>query len=223
MKRLVCLFGVLIGALPAWAGLELDKPVIEVNPTPEQETVEVEFTFRNTGDKAITVKDISSTCSCLSASLDSRTYAPGASGTGKAEFKISSFVGRHEKTVTVTTDDAANPEWVVPFVLDVPAVVEIEPRTLQWWIGDEPVAKETTVKMVGKDPLNITEVTATRDNVEFEVIEVKPGREYRIKVTPKETETVTLGALKVQTDSKIPKYQRQLAYFSVFRKPDSAK
>jgi hypothetical protein len=34
---------------------------------------------------------------------------------GKAEFTVTSFVGKHEKFVTVTTDDPAQPEWVVPF------------------------------------------------------------------------------------------------------------
>ena len=104
--------------------------------------MEVAFTFRNQGDKAVTILGLESGCSCLSSSLDARTYAPGASGTGKAEFKVSSFVGRHEKSVTVTTDDPNQPRWEIPFVLDVPAVVSIEPKTLQWWLGgeaDEPV------------------------------------------------------------------------------------
>ena len=29
----------------------------------------------------------------------------------------------------------------------------------------------------------------------------------------------TLGALKIETDSTIPKYQRQLAFFSIYNKP----
>ena len=38
-------------------------------------------------------------------------------------------------------------------------------------------------------------------------------------VKPHSTKEVTLGALKIETDSKIPKYQRQLAFFSIFNKP----
>jgi hypothetical protein len=154
--------------------------------------------------------------------LDARTYAPGASGTGKAEFKVSSFVGRHEKSVTVTTDDVKQPQWVIPFVLDVPAVVDIEPKTLQWWLGDEAVEKTCVVKMVGEKPLKITKVTSTRESVEFKSEEITPGREYRITVKPKSTDEVVMGALKIETDSEIPKYQRQLAFFSVFRKPANA-
>lgn len=204
------------------AELVLDVPAVEVKPKPEDETIEVAFTFRNKGEKPVTILNIESACSCLSSSLDARTYAAGASGTGKAEFKVSSFVGRHEKSVTVTTDDPEQPRWSIPFILDVPAVVEIEPKTLQWWLGDKPEAKTCVVTMQGDAPMKVTAVTSTRENVDFKWEEVTPGKEYRITVTPKSTDEVLMGALKIETDSSIPKYQRQLAFFSVFRKPDNA-
>lgn len=203
------------------AEMRLDVPVVEVKPKPEDETVTVSFTFRNAGDKPVTILSLDSGCSCLSSSLDARTYEPGASGTGKAEFKVSTFTGRHEKSVTVTTDDSAQPRWVIPFVLEVPAVVEIEPKTLQWWLGDEATTKTCVVKMLGETPLKVTNVTSTRESVDFKWEEVTAGREYRITVTPKSTAEVVMGALKIETDSTIPKYQRQLAFFSVFRKPAS--
>lgn len=212
----------LVAGIEGRAELALDVAAVEVKPKAEDETVTVSFTFRNTGDKPVTVLNLESGCSCLSSSLDARTYAPGASGTGKAEFKVSSFVGRHEKSVTVTTDDTKQPQWVIPFILDVPAVVEIEPKTLQWWLGDAAVEKTCVVKMVGDKPMKITNVSSTRESVEFKSEEIMPGREYRITVKPKSTEEVVMGALKIETDSEIPKYQRQLAFFSVFRKPANA-
>lgn len=209
-------------AVMARADMVLDGSVVEVKSKPEDEVVEVAFTFRNQGDKAVTILGLESGCSCLSSSLDARTYAPGASGTGKAEFKVSSFVGRHEKSVTVTTDDPNQPRWEIPFVLDVPAVVSIEPKTLQWWLGGEADEKTCVVKILGEQPMRITGVTSTRENVAFQWEAVTEGREYRLKVKPNSTEEVLMGALKIETDSKIPKYQRQLAFFSVFRKPASA-
>lgn len=197
----------------------LDVPLVEVKPKPEDETIEVAFTFRNKSAKPVTILNLESGCSCLSASLDARTYAPGASGTGKAEFKVSTFVGRHEKAVTVTTDDPDQQRWVIPFVLDVPAVVDIEPKTLQWWLGGEADEKVCVVRISGERPMRVTNVTSTRENVDFRWEEVTPGKEYRIWVKPRSTTDVLMGALKIETDSDIPKYQRQLAFFSVFRKP----
>ena len=190
---------------------------IEVRPRPEDEQVETTFTFVNGSDKPVTVTNMESTCSCLEASLDKATYAPGEKGTGKAVFKVSSFVGRHEKTLHLQLDDPAKPEQVVDFVLDVPAVVVIEPNLLEWTVGQEPTAKEMTFKMVGEEPLHITKITPTRENVRYELKEITSGREYRLIVTPTTTADITVGAFKVETDSKIPKYARQMAFFSIVR------
>jgi hypothetical protein len=203
------------------AELVLDGKIVEIKPKPEDETVSTIFTFTNKGTKTVKITSVESKCSCISATVDAASYAAGAKGVGTAEFKVGSFVGRHEKFVVVNTDDPDQPEWVVTFVLDVPEVIQIEPRTLQWWLDESPDQKETTVKMIGKDPMKITNVTATRDTVEFSWKEIVPGREYRVSVKPKSTKEVSLGALKIETDSKIPKYQRQLAFFSVYRKPES--
>lgn len=205
--------------LAGHADLVTEMPVIELKPKPEDDAVNTTFVFYNKGTKPVKVLNIESACSCLSASLDKAVYQPGEKGIGKAEFKVSSFTGRHEKSVHIQTDDPAQSEWVVNFVLEVPEVVKIEPKTLQWWMGDTAVAKTTKVTMLGDSPMTIKGITSTRENVEFSVKEITPGREYEITVTPKTTNEVMLGALKIETDSSIPKYQRQLAFFSVYRRP----
>ena len=207
-------------AVCARAELTLDVPVIELKPKPEDEEVETTFKFRNAGDKPVKILGLESACSCLSAELDKTEYKPGEEGAGRASFKVSTFVGRHEKYVTVSTDDPKQPEWKVNFVLEVPAVVDIKPKTLQWFIGDEPRAKSCLVQFLSEEPMKILKVTPTRENVAYEVKELKEGREYLITVTPKSTHDVTMGALKIETNSRIPKYQNQLAFFSISRKPE---
>lgn len=216
---LICLSALMI--VSASADLVTEVPVIELKPKPEDEHVTTEFVFHNKGSKPVKVLKIDSACSCLSASLDKAVYQPGEKGVGKAEFKISSFTGRHEKTVHVQTDDPAQSEWVVSFVIEVPEIIKIEPKTLQWWLGDSAEAKVTRVIMQGSEPMKITRITSTREQVEFSFKEITPGKEYEVTVKPKSTAEVMLGALKIETDSKIPKYQRQLSFFSVYRKPTS--
>lgn len=204
-------------SLPLHAGLVVDGEPIEINPRPEEDEVEKTFTFRNTGDKPVRVFKLDSTCSCLEASLDKAEYAPGEKGTGKARFKVSSFVGRHEKSIQLFTDEDAEPDVVVNFVLNVPEVISIEPKLLEWTLGEKPEGKTLVVKMTGTDPMHITKLSATRQNVTFESKEVKPGREYHITIKPAATDDVTIGALKIETDSKIPKYSRQMAFFNIVR------
>lgn len=204
----------------ARAELALDVPVIELKPRPEDEEVETLFKFRNTGVRTVKILGLESACSCLSAELDKAEYAPGESGTGKASFKVSTFVGRHEKSVLVSTDDKMQPEWRIDFVLDVPAVVDIKPKTLEWFIGDTPGPKSSLVRFTGDEPMKIVKVTSIRDNVSFDWKELKEGREYLVTVTPKSTEGVTMSALKIETSSSIAKYRNQLVFFSVSRRPE---
>lgn len=224
MKHPAVLFSCLLTFLPAVAPAEMatELPAIEVRPKPADEVVKISFKFRNKGGRPVKILDLESSCSCLSAEMDKAEYLPGEEGTGTAEFKVSTFVGRHEKLITALLDDPAQKEWVITFILDIPAVVDIEPKTLQWWTGEEPVEKTTMVRMNADTPMKITNITATRENVEFSWKEIKPGREYLVTVKPKTTKDVTLGALKIETDSAIPKYQRQLAFFSIYNKPTEA-
>jgi hypothetical protein len=202
------------------AELSLDVPAIELKPKPEDEEVETTFKFRNKGDKTVKILGLESACSCLSATLDKAEYQPGEVGTGHASFKVSTFVGKHEKFVTVNTDDPKQPDWQVNFILDVPAIVDIKPKNLQWWIGDAPVQKACQVKFVGNEPMKIVKITPTRENVEFYWKEIKEGREYLITVKPKSTQDTTMGALKIETNSTIAKYRYQLAFFTITKKPE---
>ena len=202
------------------AELSLDVPAIELKPKPEDEEVETTFKFRNKGDKTVKILGLESACSCLSATLDKAEYQPGEVGTGRASFKVSTFVGKHEKFVTVNTDDPKQPDWQVNFILDVPAIVDIKPKNLQWWIGDEPAQKACLVQFVGNEPMKIIKITPTRENVEFDWKEIKEGREYLITVKPKSTQDTTMGALKIETNSTIAKYRYQLAFFTITKKPE---
>lgn len=217
----LCFLLLILCSGPGIAALQLDGKVVELKPKPEDETISTIFTFTNKGSKTVHILGLQSHCSCLSATLDSASYAAGAKGVGTAEFKVGSFVGRHEKLISVQTDDPDQPEWLVTFVLDVPEIIKIEPRSLQWWIGDPPDQKTTTVTITGPNPMKITNITATKPNIDFSWKEITPGREYQVLVKPQSTKEVSLAALKIETDSKIPKYQRQLAFVSIYRKSDA--
>lgn len=197
------------------AGLTLDQDPLELKPKPEDEEIESTFTFTNTGKKPVRVTSLESSCSCLEASLDKAVYQPGEKGKGKAKFKVSSFTGKHEKFLHIYTDDPSAQDIVLTAVIDVPELVHVEPKLIEWVIGEKPEPKQYTVTMVGKDDIHIKDVSSTRENVKAVFAEIKPGREYQITVTPSATADIIVGAVRIETDSKIPKYQRQLAYFNI--------
>lgn len=212
----------LLTAAAAWAlatvlpaGLKMDQDPLKLNPKPEDEEIESTFTFTNTGKKPLHVTGLESSCSCLEASLDKSTYAPGEKGRGKAKFKVSSFTGKHEKFLHIYTDDPDAKDVVVTAVIDVPEVVQVEPKMVEWLVNGKPEPRHYTVKMVGKDEIHIKSVSSTREGVKADFAEIKPGREYQITVTPQDTSGIVVGAVRIDTDAKIPKYQRALSYFNI--------
>ena len=62
------------------AALKFEKSEVEVAAKPEESQVSVEFRFKNTGEEALDVVDVSYACSCLSAGTDKDSYAPGEEG-----------------------------------------------------------------------------------------------------------------------------------------------
>lgn len=203
------------------AGLVLDQDPLELFPKPEDEEVVGEFTFTNKGDKTVRITGLESSCSCLEATLDKTVYEPGEKGKGRAKFKVSSFTGKQEKVLHIHTDDPAAPDTVLTAVIDIPVIVSVEPKLVQWMVGEKPAPKEITVKMTGKDPIRVTQIESTRQTVTASLKEVTPGREYRITVTPGTTDDVIIGAVTLRTDSAISKYQRQLAFYNIVR-PEQA-
>ena len=203
------------------AELVFDQNPLEIRPKPEDEEIETTFTFTNKGSKPLRINGLESSCSCLQASLDKAVYEPGEKGTGRAKFKISSFTGKQEKALHIYTDDPADPDKVLMAIIDVPVMVVVEPKLLEWVVGEKPDAKDVVIKMAGKDPMKITEIKSTRESVSASFVEVTPGREYRITVKPTTTEDVIIGAITITTDSTIPKYQRQMTFFNVVRPEQS--
>jgi hypothetical protein len=201
--------------------LVTEKTIIELRPKPEDDNISTEFVFHNRGSKAVRVLDIQSACSCLSASLDKAIYQPGEKGVGKADFSLSSFSGRFEKTLHVATDDPAQREWIITFAIEVPELISITPRTVEWNVGDEPLPKTARVRINEGANIAITSMVSTREAMEFSWKEISPGKEYEVTLKPRSTAEVLLGALKMETNSSIRRYQRQMVFFSIFRKPSS--
>jgi len=167
----------------------------------------------------VRVVSIESACSCLKATLDKPLYQPGEKGTGKATFKLSGLTGMQEKTLHVHTDDSTRPEWLIRFAIEIPELIRIEPKTQQWEQGEAALAKTTHITLLGATPMKIISITSVSDQVSFTWREITPGREYEITIKPTSTAEILFGALKIETNSKIPKYVRQLAYFAVCRPP----
>lgn len=70
----------------------------------EGETVEHEFTFKNTGRSPLIVTGASSSCGCTVPTFTNEPVPPGGTGTLKVTFASAGKHGRVGKAVTVTSN-----------------------------------------------------------------------------------------------------------------------
>jgi len=216
--RIICLWSAAAAlALPVTAGLVFEREVASETAAPSQETHSSSFAFKNAGQKAVTISEIQTTCGCLGASADKTTYQPGESGVVSATIKLGTFEGEVIKSIYVLSDDAENPKRMLQMKIAIPRLMEISPEVTTWSVGDEPKPKKLTIKVLRDDPIVVTAVSSTRENFTAELRELEPGRSYEVIITPKTTAEPTLGAVRIETDCELARYQSRLAFFNVVR------
>ncbi|CAN5147916.1 hypothetical protein BH23VER1_BH23VER1_34540 [soil metagenome] len=213
----VCAVGIL--ALPALApaALTFENTRVDLKAEPEDEKIAARFKFSNQSDETVIVQEVHSNCGCISAKTDKSSYAPGESGAVEAVFKVGGIEGKTEKLVTLQTSAKDMPLQQLTVGIEVPSVFEIGPDLTQWLVGEEPVTKSVTFKVLTEDPVHIVEVTASRAGFASEVRTIEEGREYAIDITPQSTDAVKLGVLRIVTDCAIEKHRRTMAFYGVVK------
>lgn len=179
------LLALALAALPA-AALEWKTTHLEITTAPLQKTTETAFEFTNTSDRPVTIKSVETSCDCLDAAPSDRVIAPGASGRIHARFTVGDRFGLYQRTIFVSTDDAAVPV-ALTVQLDVPEVATLTPRSVEWKTG-APAAEQTVeIAVTAGVELAIDSVQATSEAFTTRLETVEPGRRYRLHVTPRNT------------------------------------
>ena len=211
-------------AVSAHAGLEFEKPVQSAEVKISDAEIGTKFAFKVTGNKPVTITDIRTFCSCVRAqTLNGRMiYQPGESGVIDTAFEVGSFEGELKKEVVVTTDDAAQPETRLVLQVKIPGLMEITPAQLAWQVGEAAAPKVVKIRVLGEEPVKVTGAVSSRETMTTAVREVIAGKEYEVTVTPSATNTKVLGLVRVETDSKYPRYQKRLVFFNITDKKPAA-
>jgi hypothetical protein len=74
-----------------------------------------EFVFRNTSAKALTIKNVTTSCGCTASEVKKKTLKPRESTLIKVSFNSKGYSGRVQQFVYVNTDNLDNP--VVKYII----------------------------------------------------------------------------------------------------------
>jgi hypothetical protein len=195
---------------------------LEVKAGPLEEEAKAVFTFRNSGTESVMIQHVESTCDCLSAEANLAEIPAGQEGQITATYRIENLTGKAEKALILHSSDKARPQIRLAMALEVTTLCMLEPKMLEWIVGEAAAPREAVFSVQGEQPIVIRQVTSTKPEYQVRLIEVEAGRKYRIQVIPPEKPTPTVGAIKILTDHPHAKYQRQMLFFSVNHPPAPA-
>jgi hypothetical protein len=212
---------------PALATAEPAKAPAE-SPTLTMETTTVdggriakgapaEFVFKvkNTGQADLMIAEVRPSCGCTVANFD-RRIAPGASGTIKATIDTARFQGQIAKTVTVKSNDVANPELVLTMKADIYALVEVLPseRATFYATRGEAVTKSFTIKATDNEgpALEISSVETNVPGLEHKLSKVDAGYQLDLSLAADAPIGPLAGQVKLKTNHpKVPEVTMTVA------------
>jgi len=183
----------------ARAELKWDKTEVELHPTPADKQAVGHFTYQNTGKEPVHFKSVHASCGCTTAQTQKDQVPPGDKGEITATFTIGDRTGTQVKTVTVETDDPANPKTVLTLRTIIPQQLEITPTFVFWKQGEKPDPKTITVKVGKEFTVNHIKVTSSSPDFQTKVEEAGKG-EFKIDVQPKETNNLVASTLTIQPE-----------------------
>lgn len=215
------LFGSLISFANA-AGLKFDEQLKTLDVDPTETIVTTDFSFSNTTDKPVKIARYDAACSCMSLKVKGGKlqYAPGESGVIRAIFDMGNFSGEVDKVLQVWLDDdpEAKPSVILTVRVNIPVLVQIEPKTLRWEIGA--VAEPQTVKitMNYEEPIKVLSAEVNSEAFTSTLKTIEEGKLYELEIVPVSTERAALGIVQIKTDCPIERHATQRT-FAMVRQP----
>ncbi len=207
------------------AELVFDSLKKEVKAEPDARKVTCDFYFENKGSETVHIAEYKATCSCMDVQVNQNgklTYAPGEKGIMRTIFDMENFTGEVDKNVLVWMqgDAKEKPSIVVTVHVIIPVLVDIQPRTMRW-NGPGPWEAQTMkIRMNHTEPIQIVRASLNNPCYETELKTIEVGKEYELIIKPLVKPDVQpgMGVIHIETDCKIDKQKKQMAFVVVDQK-----
>jgi uncharacterized protein DUF1573 len=169
------------------------EPISDVGTVPKGEKVAHDFMIKNDGNAVLQITEVQPACGCTVAEFD-KTIAPGKTGKVHAVIDTTTFNGPIAKTVTVFTNDPANPQILLTVRAKVEPYISVKPGYARY----STVQGEATVGTIAQTlwapdgtPMDVVSVdspfpyltTTFREAKEGERLPDAKGKQWRVEMT----------------------------------------
>jgi hypothetical protein len=199
-------------ASSAFGQLTWEDPEQTFNAKPDKQSIVAKYRFTNNGKGPVRIEEVKTSCDCTIAVLTKKEYAPGESGEIEVKFSFDGRTGRQVNTIAVTTSAAPRQPTILRLRVNIEELVKIEPQFVFWKLGEQPDPKTIHIA-IGNDA-SVKVVRVRSDNPAFKVklVELKPGKQYEVRVTPSKATQPTGAILVIETDYPAGNPQIRYAY-----------
>ena len=155
------------------------------------------FTFHNAGRLDLSIDNVRASCDCTVAALSSRVVPPGGDGRIDATFDTAYDVGHKTRTISVYSNDPAQPVTTLTLVGTIDAEVAADPAALYVGHLHRGQVARNDVKLVTADNATLTTVESRGKVIDASLATAGSGPRLRVTIKPdappgrfKETVTV---------------------------------
>lgn len=145
------------------------------------------YTFRNAGGLDLSIDNVRAACSCTAAAPPNRVIPPGGEGTIDVTFDTTREHGHAARTITVYSNDPAQPVTTLTLLADIDAVVAADPPQL--YIGHvhrgEPASN--SVRLMSTEPTAVGPIETTGKVLDASIsgtVSAGTPRQLRVAVKP---------------------------------------
>lgn len=180
------------------------------------EVVEHSFLIRNVGNAPLVISKVKPGCGCTVTSWRTKTLAAGESSELTSKLRLKGMRGKQKKSITVESNDPKRPRLYLSLAGSVSTALYLDPSYANFGALGRDQVKSETIKLVSRTPgVKITGVNKGKpDWLTVKILEEGhksyPGLILTTK--PPLGPGALRGSILVDTNSKVGKQQRLLAY-----------
>jgi hypothetical protein len=196
------------------ASAELRFELLEqrFNVKPEQKSIVARYKFTNTGSEAVKIDGVKTSCGCTTAALTKTDYAPGESGEIAATFNFGGRIGSQEKAILVTVAGAPDKPIILRLNVNIEDPITIQPQFVLWRVGESPSTKAIHIVLANDEKGKIASVTSDNPAIKLDLKELRPGKEYEVRLTPTDVSREASATILIKTDFPAENPQSRYVY-----------
>jgi hypothetical protein len=165
-----------------WDATEIDLQLRDGSPT-----AAARFTFVNSGNSAVDIREVHPECGCTVA-LPAKTHIePGEKGEIPVEFHVGRRSGTQRVSIAVKTSDGAEPTQLL-LVVEIESLVNVTQHFLMWAAGEPREARSVRITLSAEQPVKLASVSSSDPGFTAKIVPVIGStREFDVVVTPPAT------------------------------------